>query len=449
MSIHFITFDINLNHIFFFLIFVSYFIRECIIYLVDKMIEDKTYSFGKTKNATRKLFNLYIYTISNLISFIFVLIIKYRSKRKYLNKKQTSNKKKTSKELEIEYIYNGDLPINRNQLLLRTLILTIFDFIAQFCMFLLYFFINDDKKFNVKDRFDISCIVNILSKFLLSRVFLKTYFYKHHFLSLGINVSFLIILSIFEMTEMHFTLINILYLLFRMFSTICYSLEDIVGKKVLIEEFLSPYSLLVYKGLYELFILLICSIPFLFIKRDDEIIFAKMIVLINNAKIIILNISLMIANFVYNIFIWIIIDRFSPNDQAMVSVIEGITLKLFILIFETNKFIENLSISIITVFIYFILIIGVCIHNEIIIINKCGLNEYTKKRLCKKGDEDLEQTKSQYSEDSINSFNDYSRRPTAKSKGFTVFGIEMVDKTIKLNNNDNYESHSKSVSQEY
>ena len=447
MSIRFITFDINKNHIFFFLIFISYFIRECIIHLIDRMIENKVYTFGETKKATRKFFNLYIYTISNLISIIFVLIIKYRSKRKYLNKKQLSNKKKPSKELEIEYIYNGDLPINRNQLLLRTLILTIFDFIAQFCIFLLYFFINDDKKFSAKDRFDISCIVNILSKFLLSRIFLNTYFYKHHFLSLGINVSFLIILSIFEMTEVDFSLINILYLLFRMFSTICYSLEDIVGKKVLIEEFLSPYSLLTYKGAYELVILLICSIPFLFIKRDDEIIFAKMIVLINNGKIIILNILLMTANFVYNIFIWIIIDRFSPNDHAMVSVIEGITIKLFILIFETDKFMDNLSISIITVFIYFILIIGVCIHNEIIIINKCGLNEYTKKRLCKKGDEDLEQTKSRYSEDSNNSFEDFNRRSTAKN-GFTVFEIEMADKSIQLNNNDNFEPHSKSVSQE-
>ena len=233
------------------------------------------------------------------------------------------------------------------------------------------------------------------------------------------------------MTEVDFSLINILYLLFRMFSTICYSLEDIVGKKVLIEEFLSPYSLLTYKGAYELVILLICSIPFLFIKRDDEIIFAKMIVLINNGKIIILNILLMTANFVYNIFIWIIIDRFSPNDHAMVSVIEGITIKLFILIFETDKFMDNLSISIITVFIYFILIIGVCIHNEIIIINKCGLNEYTKKRLCKKGDEDLEQTKSRYSEDSNNSFEDFNRRSTAKN-GFTVFEIEMADKSIQL-----------------
>ena len=40
-----------------------------------------------------------------------------------------------------------------------------------------------------------------------------------------------------------------------------------------------------------------------------------------------------------------------------------------------------------------ILIIGVSIHSEIIIINKFGLNEYTKKRLGKKGDEDVELTR--------------------------------------------------------
>ncbi len=34
-----------------------------------------------------------------------------------------------------------------------------------------------------------------------------------------------------------------------------------------------------------------------------------------------------------------------------------------------------------------------CIHSEIIIINKYGLNEYTKKRLGTKGDEDVELTR--------------------------------------------------------
>ena len=37
----------------------------------------------------------------------------------------------------------------------------------------------------------------------------------------------------------------------------------------------------------------------------------------------------MIINCLYNIIIWIIIDRFSPNDYAMTTIIEGIGGKIF------------------------------------------------------------------------------------------------------------------------
>ena len=36
------------------------------------------------------------------------------------------------------------------------------------------------------------------------------------------------------------------------------------------------------------------------------------------------------------------------------------------------------------------LIIGICIHNEVIIINKWRLNEYTKDKITKKSDEDYQ-----------------------------------------------------------
>ena len=140
-----------------------------------------------------------------------------------------------------------------------------------------------------------------------------------------------------------------------------------------------------YKGVYEIIILLICSIPFLFYKRDGKIIFSKMNVFLNSYTKVFFYFMLMICNFSYNIFIWMIIDRFSPNDYAMAMVIEGITDKLFIL-FENKDF--NTVLFILGFIIYLILIFGICIHSEIIIINKCGLNEYTKNSVGAKGDED-------------------------------------------------------------
>ena len=111
----------------------------------------------------------------------------------------------------------------------------------------------------------------------------------------------------------------------------------------------------------------------------------------------------MITNFLYNTFIWIIIDKFSPNDLAMVSFIEGMTVKIFIpLIIQTNRNQTNtISISelILSIIIYIILAIGICIYSEIIIINKYGLDEYTKKKIGLKGEEDTKQTRLSYDYD--------------------------------------------------
>ena len=98
----------------------------------------------------------------------------------------------------------------------------------------------------------------------------------------------------------------------------------------------------------------------------------------------------MILNFIYNIFIWIIIDRFSLNDYSMSTVIEGLTAKLIILIYDEEF---NKSLFIVGGIIYIILIFGLCIFSEIIIINKCGLNECTKKYIGSKGYEDYNLTR--------------------------------------------------------
>ena len=381
---------ISINHLFFLLFVIAYFLREWIVDVICESISQFNY-FGNTKKATKKLFNMYIFTISYFFSFIFVCIIKIRSKRKLRKDSEVSSDIQSSHSLK--YIYTGDLPVNTGNLLIRTILVSIFDIIAQFSVFLLYFLVNDDEAFEKNDKMDIFSIFKILSIYLFSRIILKTYFYKHHYLSIGINIICIIILGSYELCLIEYSKIKITYILVRIFSVILYSLEDVMGKKALTKEFLSPYSLLAYKGIYELIIISLSSIPLFFIKRNEVIIFSKMSVLVIGVKNICVNILVMIINCLYNIIIWIIIDRFSPNDYAMTTIIEGMTEKIFNFWLHKSKDEINIGKSIFYFIIYLILIIGICIHNEIIIINKYKLNEYTKKKLGKKGDEDLELTK--------------------------------------------------------
>jgi hypothetical protein len=207
-----------------------------------------------------------------------------------------------------------------------------------------------------------------------------------------INLICLILISIIDVYKIYnnWDVNYIFFLILIIFESICYALEDVIGKKALIEEFLSPYSILFYKGIYETVLLIIFSIPFFFIRIEDENIFYIFVMKLNNFKNIFFVFISMTMNFSYNVFIWIINDRFSPNDLAMVMVLKGFLDKIYLLIFDYEKFKEDLFEAIYLISIYFILIISASIHNETIIINYCGLNEYTKKNINIKSDKDFE-----------------------------------------------------------
>ena len=65
--------------------------------------------------------------------------------------------------------------------------------------------------------------------------------------------------------------------------------------------------------------------------------------------------------------------------------------KFYEYILKSESFTNNLIVSIIQIFIFILLIIGICIHNEMIVINKWGLNEYIKNNISKKGEDDFDQ----------------------------------------------------------
>ena len=189
---------------------------------------------------------MYINTLSNFLSIVCILIIKKNTQTKLQNYGTIIETHKSVGQIKLIYT-NYELPINTQKLLKRTLMLTICDFIAQYIVFLFYFFINDENLEKINERMDFLFIINILSIYLFSMIILKTSYYKHHYLSFIINVFCLIILCVFEFLALDFDKYIISYLVIRAFGEILYSLEDVIGKKALIEEFLSPYSLLILK----------------------------------------------------------------------------------------------------------------------------------------------------------------------------------------------------------
>jgi hypothetical protein len=315
--------------------------------------------------------------------------VKIRTKKpeRTNNSEKKNNKIKKSKSLTLELIYSGDEPISFNKLLIRTVLVSISDFVAQFSMFLFYLYTNTDPI-----KLDLIIIFNILSIYLFSRLLLNTLFHRHHKLCFFINFICLIMLGLLDIYNIYpkWSLNVFFYLLVQILNSFCYSFQDVIGKKALIEEFLNPYKILLYKGVYELVILIFFSAPFFFIKIEEQNVFYIFLVTLSSLRNVALVLLLMICNFAFNVFLWIIIERFSPNDLAMVMAVEELTNRIGILIFDYSKIKEELFFNFYELFFYFIILIGACIHSEIIILYCCNLNEYTKKNIDLKSQKDFQ-----------------------------------------------------------
>ena len=73
----------------------------------------------------------------------------------------------------------------------------------------------------------------------------------------------------------------------------------------------------------------------------------------------------------------------------MVMAVEGFTSKIDMFLFDIKSVKDHLSMYIYEISIYFILAIGTCIHNEIIILHFCKFDEYTKKNIKIKSQQDF------------------------------------------------------------
>ena len=164
-----------------------------------------------------------------------------------------------------------------------------------------------------------SCYVpfEIIFQFICSYFILKIHFYKQQKFSLVLNFGiFIIILSI--------DLLNILIkhsfdgkmYIFYAFCVIFYSIEYSYVKRILLYGYISIYILMIIKG-FLLFLVLLFSLIMFLIKKE---VFIDIGYFFTESKYIWLMIGSIFVKFFLNLFLWIIIDIFSPNYYPMVLI---------------------------------------------------------------------------------------------------------------------------------
>ena len=256
------------------------------------------------------------------------------------------------------------------------------NFLGQLGLYFFYCFgPNLDKYITQEDLFFI-IFFDILFRYIFSRILLKSYFYKHHYVSMILTfIGFipLIIISaknIIEkgnISEQKYSII--IYIALYLIRALLFSLEDVFNKIALNKLLLRPYHLMFYKSLFQIIpILGLTALEILKDYSNMKLIYDNLLgFLLYRAVYIILGFFLFLAYIS-------IIELVNPNHLSILKSLEFIAFyinnTIWDFIEKEKKDIKYLN-YIFEFISCIILIFAALLHNEMIIIKKCGLYECT------------------------------------------------------------------------
>ena len=337
------------------------------------------------KDVAQPFLNTYLFNISDYLAVIPFIIIKIRSKR--MTKENMLALQLTIKSSLTNSTSNT---IDKKKTFFFWLVVSvgIFDFLSHVSSLAFYLVFGKNDRPLSENNLSSMLIFNTIVIYVASRLILKTYFYRHHYFSFILNVFCIIILlsldiynTIVQKKETDSSNMIFFYFAKKILTIIFYSIEDVIGKKVLLDDLMNIYSLIFYRAIVETVLLILFSIPFIFIKITNK---AKTPEVTSNIFLQIGDLFkgsefykvflFILTNFFYNIFIWSIIDKFSPSHYAISNIFEstGTLIRLWI----TEK--DSVQQPVIRLIIYVILIIGSVIHSEMVVLNFCSMQKNTK-----------------------------------------------------------------------
>jgi hypothetical protein len=287
---------------------------------------------------------------------------------------------------ESEIIYNYYKPEKKNKcttIFKDMLKYTIFDFIAQIGNTIYLYILYEKNLVEGHASFNSITLISIFAILIFNYIFLDARFYRHHYFALVINIICLLTLTIFDMIDIKKKtkfpleiLMSIIHIIIKIICNIIYSYINVFSKIIFLDDYLTPYSLLLYKALFESVYLLIFSIIFIFIKVKDEPIFVMFGGIFDNTTRISLMIVLILISFFYNISILQLIDKFSPSNFIVARAFENFSSFIIDDLINGNNY--NWIIISFKIIMYILIILASFIYNEFIVINICGLSKNTK-----------------------------------------------------------------------
>ena len=284
-----------------------------LIFPIFKRIQDYTKkSFLLDDN---QLFKTFRYFVSYIFAIIPFLIIKYRIKN--LKKKEIIIKLETTETNSLTSFTSGNSFSNeihelkkkneKKRKIYSFIFLSILCILGIFCYFYRHLFELSEFA-NAKQS--IGIFFEIADYTILSYIILKQKLYKHNFISAGIIAFVLIIIFIISISYIEANIF--LSIVYYFFFSLCFGTYDILGKKYMINFFITPYFLMFAIGLINSILILIYELFAYFINKDVSGItigFQKNILDVGDFFLFILD---LLVECIWNLGIWLTVYYLTP-----------------------------------------------------------------------------------------------------------------------------------------
>lgn len=326
-------------------------------------------------------FNIFLYYLSYLFSFIFLIIIKFINKKK---PKVTMDQNKADENDDLnsdsESIDSKDIISKYNKFQKKVLIIKNTIIILFLCAASLAY-----NHFNYEafiDKKTIGIAYKIPEFFLLSYLILKYKYYIHHYITLGLNTLTMISKYAINIYQSDSKDTVPYHLWFYFLFSISYVLLLVTGKFYMNKFYVSPYFIMLLIGIIMSVTLFVISLIKYWVTSESHI-FTGFQNNVNSLEYFGYFLIDIITQFIYYTGLWITVYYFSPCHTIISE--NMIEIMYYIYDYSKNKkdwinkgFLVNFYLF--PIFLIINLIFSL-IFNEIIIIKCCKFDHYTKIRI--------------------------------------------------------------------
>jgi hypothetical protein len=385
-----------------FLYVIVYWVLEITFILIKRFEPDYFVVFEDS--AKNEYFLAFLATLSDLYS---VILIKYSKSSRIIEDKENNNVNEITGKNTL--IYVGLKPILKKNFIKKAILLSFNSFISRsfnWLSYAIYSLTNYEvKKIATYCGNDFVVTIDIIMRYIFSLFILKTVIYKHNFFSIIMIGTGAIILLISDFLVVQYSPISkligptMIYCSIIVLRGITIPLEHMLVKQIFENNHIFPAAMQFIRGSMELIIMIIIT-PILYFSFCSNTDLNPR----NDTSVIIIMIFNMLKSFITSYIRLKIIYLFSIQSVSFLYIsicLGGSIVKIYDYIIADERPVDYTFYVLFELIGTLIVLFATLVYDEVIIVNKWGLNENVKIGIIKRGEEEDKQTTIELDEETL------------------------------------------------